>query len=277
LPGSRSLSEQNRTYCCTHSLSNRRRKGVADLAIRRSLSSSERPRIGESLKPRSHPHGETRRVICGPLLTGWLVSKPHTVNSQCNPLPFRSCRSEVWSPVFLGSAHECRSNSARLPSPFLRALPSAQGHEVYKRFAHGEWRTSIRLRPQERFGELISEGNENKAWAKLRNSKPAGIKYAPLRFVAEARKPLKKVVTVFRESLRSKSRYVFEEHYFGLGFTSKAERLGEQVTLVLVSELFSAIEKGGHGTPPARRSIPRKSLPLTFATESSMTFQRGRF
>jgi hypothetical protein len=54
---------------------------------------------------------------------------------------------------------------------------------------------------------------------------------------------LKKVATVSRESLRSKSRHVFEEHGLGLGFTSEAERLGEQVALVLLSELFSRNRK----------------------------------
>jgi hypothetical protein len=65
------------------------------------------------------------------------------------------------------------------------------------------------------------------------------VQNAPLCFVAQAAKLAEEVLAVFGESLRCKPRHIFEKHCGRSGFPDETERLWEEVSLVLVSELFS--------------------------------------
>jgi len=84
-------------------------------------------------------------------------------------------------------------------------------------------------------------------------------------------------VAVLLKFWSEKPPHIFQHHGLWVTFSDKSQCLWEQIPPVKLSQLFSGHRKGGHGTPPAKRSTPKYFSAEKDATSHSTTFQRGRF
>ncbi len=112
------------------------------------------------------------------------------------------------------------------------------GHEVAQGLADGGRRAGgarpLEVRPHGR-----RHGHEDEARAQLRHAELAGVQHLPLGLVPELAQPVEHLLAVTSEAGGGQAADVLEHDRRGLGLLDQAQRLREQVPLVVRAELLA--------------------------------------
>src|SRR5579863_367127 len=90
---------EGRLQLLSDGLRERRRERVANLFVRRSLSSTELPIVWEALDTSDHPHCEARHA--GKICARSFIRDAKTINAKSSPCLPRARRSEIRTAVFV--------------------------------------------------------------------------------------------------------------------------------------------------------------------------------
>ena len=261
-------------------LRHRRREGVTDLPVGCRLTARELPAVGETLDAGHHPRGQLGRLVQRVVGPGRVVGDAESVDPKQLPCLARPGRPEVGSAVLLAAAHDGRRDPPGVLAPFVRPWPSSSGHEIVQDLADRRRRHRRRLRPLEVRRPGLLDRHEHEPRPQLRHPVLAGVNNVPPGLVAEAVELVKHLRAVGIEAAGGQPAHVLEQDGARPDLRDQAERLGEQVPVILVAELFARDGEGRarhaagqevdarEGTPVHVVDIVFDDLPLGSAVEA---------
>jgi hypothetical protein len=158
--------------------------------------------------------------------------------------------------VFLAAGHDRRRDAAGAGPPRPDSGPSARVHEVVRAGRPPGW-----CRPPEPGRPGFPDRHEYESRPKLGDLVHAGLDEVPPRPVAEVVQVFQHLRPVAIEPAGRQASDILEQDRAQAGFPDQLQGPGEQVALVGLAELLSVMENGGHGSPPANRSMPVSACP----------------
>ena len=108
-----------------------RRERIAHLPICGSFLAHKLPVIWKSLQQRCHFNSQPWHPV--KILRRCFIGESHTVYTKCGPSTFCSGRAQIWSTMFLRTAHNGRSNSTCFLFPLLCLRPATLSHQGCQR------------------------------------------------------------------------------------------------------------------------------------------------
>ena len=136
------------------------------------------------------------------------------------------------------ASHQGRADAVGLPGPLVRARPAALGHHGVQGLADGRGRPD-RVRPLEVRVGIRPHRDQDEPGPQLRDAELAGVQHLPVRLVAKVVQLTEDLLAVAGEPRLGEPRDVLQHHCGRLTLPDKAQRLREQVTLVVSAELLA--------------------------------------
>lgn len=222
-------------------------EGVADLAVGGGFAAGELPVVGEALDAGGHAEGEAGHFL--EAFGGSFFSEGLAVDAEAGPGVASAGGAEVGSAVLFGAADEGGGDFVGFGGPFEGVLPAVGGHEIDEGFADGFGGDAVgeghgRV---EVFGEILADGDDDDAGAELGDSEVGCVEQVPACEVAHVLELLLEAHAVVGEDGIKETTDIFEHDGLGLAFVYKAEGFGEEVALVVGSELLASNGKRGAG------------------------------
>src|SRR6202171_3080779 len=158
--------------------SHRRRKCIADLAVRGGLAPGELPLIGKALQPRYHTDCQPRHSHKLGVRSGIPYSLP--IYSQRSPGFSGASRSEVGPAMLAGTSHDRGCYLICLLPPSLCSLPPVRTDQVKKYFGYRGRHHESTQRPSKATVKLLFDRDEQDPRAKLRDTEVGCIEAPPV-------------------------------------------------------------------------------------------------
>ena len=214
-----------------HRAGNWRWERVANLTVRVSLRTRDRPIVGESLD--AGGHADRQAWVPLKVRIRGLGRNRGAIDAQLSPSAPGSGGSQVGTAVLLGATHERRCDAIGAFRPLCRTRPTARRHQVAERLSDRGWRFGQGLGVLEGSLDILTESNGDDAWTQLRDTEIRGLKELPLEGITDLSQVLLDSSTVLLELWVQKPAYILDHDGARPHDAYKLNHGGEEIALVI--------------------------------------------